>query len=213
MWDNVLSIIATAISAGTLIFTIFQTNRAYRNANKPILLLSSIMLEIDKVKVYGGKNISWTGKQKFPDNYLGIIERTSKSNSYEDFNDVHYLLINSCSSDTSSDDIGLILNVLNFSIENNGVQVSELSIKRGYSITNDKEPLAGMTINVKIPVKNDVISIPIAYVYPYYAMSSMNLGNIAKLTESDDKSSIVLYNRNDSVFFFTRTSRRDYWIY
>ena len=110
MWD----IVATTISIIALLITFFQTQKSNKLAkeanyiaNKPKIKLSSIIIEPSKIEVYGGGKILLPSK--LTEEHVGIIKNNYRSLNTVYFNNVPYVLFNSCDKNTKENKIGLII--------------------------------------------------------------------------------------------------------
>ncbi len=197
-FETVISLLSLMISAISLI-SAHNANciseksneiaaRALESQIAPQLELTKIEFDPSKVKVYGGKNITWTGKKDLTNELYQKIKETSRSNHMVIIDGKKYLLINLCYEDTARDDIGLILDALCFEAEYEGTSIVEFSLDRVYSLIGSNTPFEpDMTLNVHTNITGSTITIPIAYACPHFIASSLNLGNIASLSQKTNE--------------------------
>lgn len=131
-----------------------EANRFAREANEiakkslntqiaPEIKLTKFGLDPTKVRVYGGNNISWIGKNNIPDELYKTILNSPRTNSITMIDDKKYLLINLCYKNTAKDDMGIV-DAFYMELECTKNQVAELSILKAYSLLNSTTPF-GMT--------------------------------------------------------------------
>lgn len=197
--DEVLPIFSFIVSVVSLILAFMANKKTNRFAKQsldnqitPIIKLTKLGLDPKKVKVYGGKSISWEGKNKISKELYNTISNSARTNSIVTINHKNYLLINLCYKDTPKDDIGIIVDAFYFELEYTKNEIAELMILKAYSLLDPKTPFGvdvkiNTHINLQIGSQAPVITIPIAYACPVYENSSLNLGNIAKIAANATK--------------------------
>ena len=159
----------------------------------PEIKLTKLGLDPGKVRVYGGKNISWIGKNNIPKNLYRTILNSARTISITIINDKKYLLINLCYENTPKDDMGIVVNAFYLELECTKNPVDELSIFKAYSLLNPTTPFGtDIQVDAHIDLQNSNITIPIIYACPSNLDSSLNLGNIAKIAkETTDKINLI----------------------
>lgn len=180
-----------------------EANRFAREANEiakkslntqiaPEIKLTKFGLDPTKVRVYGGNNISWIGKNNIPDELYKTILNSPRTNSITMIDDKKYLLINLCYKNTAKDDMGIV-DAFYMELECTKNQVAELSILKAYSLLNSTTPFGiDVQIDTHIEVQNSNITIPIVYACPSDLDSSLRLGNIAKIAkETTDRINLL----------------------
>lgn len=160
-------------------------NRSLNHQIAPQIDLTKLELNPTAVKVYGGKNIAWEGKDDLSDELYQQIKELALSNILTVIDGKEYLLVNLCYSDTPKDDIGLILGAFTFEAEYEGTRIAEISVDRVYSLLNSKEPfISGMKLDIRKNITKHKITLTMAYACPYNFPSSLNLANIASLAKN-----------------------------
>lgn len=159
----------------------------------PEIKLTKLGLDPTKVRVYGGENIHWSGKNDIPDELYKIILNSARTNSIKIINDKKYLLINLCYKDTSKNNMGIVVDAFYLELECTKNQVAELSILKAYSLFNQDVPFGiDVQIDAHIDVQNSIITIPIVYACPSDFDTSLHLGNIAQIVnETTDKINLI----------------------
>lgn len=197
--DEVLPIFSFIVSFFSLILAFMANRKTNRFAKQsldnqitPIIKLTKLGLDPKKVKVYGGKSISWEGKNKISKKLYNIISNSARTNSMVTINHKKYLLINLCYKDTPKNDIGIIVDAFYFELKYAKNEIAELKILKAYSLLDPKTPFGvdikiNTHIDLRIGSQSPVITIPIAYACPVYENSSLNLGNIAKIATNTTK--------------------------
>ena len=175
----------------------------------PEIKLTKLGLDPTKVKVYGGDNITWDGKDNIPDKIYKTILNTVRTNSIVIIDDKKYLLINLCYKDTAKDDIGLVVDAFYFEMEFTKNQIDELMILKAYSLLDSETPFGiDVKINTHIDVQTSTITIPIAYACPANRESSLNLGSIAKMAkETTEKIDLIKTpSKAKQIIYFLETA-------
>ena len=150
----------------------------------PEIKLTKLELDPQKVKVFGGSNIAWIGKNELTDELYRIISKSARKDSVVIINNIEYLLINLCYENTSKNDMGIILDAFCFEAECTKNSIAELSILKAYSLLNPTIPFEpDIKLNIHIDINTSTITIPIAYACPSNLYSSLNLGSIAKIAK------------------------------
>ncbi len=150
----------------------------------PEIRLTKLELDPQKVKVFGGNNIAWIGKNELTDELYKIISESARTDSIIVINNKEYLLINLCYETTSKSDVGIILDAFCFEAECTKNSITELSILKAYSLLNPTIPFEpDIKLNIHIDINTSTITIPIAYACPSNLYSSLNLGSIAKIAK------------------------------
>lgn len=178
------------------------SNQMRDDTQRPRLKLVSLSLDPQNVHIYGGKNITWAGKLPLRDDLFNVIKDSFRSDSVVTFKvekeaaPQEYLLINLCGKDSQREDIGLILNAITFSVENQNTDnpISEITIEKAYSmISNSKPfPLDMKLRNSTITIHENPFSVNLAYACCHYESSSLNLGGIAGIKASGETDIINL---------------------
>lgn len=160
-------------------------NRTLNYKIAPQIELTKLELNPTNVKVYGGKNIAWEGKDNLSEELYQKINGLALSNILTTIEGKEYLLVNLCYNDTPKDDIGLILGAFTFEAEYTGTRIAEISVDRVYSLLNSKEPfMSGMKLDIRKNITQPKITLTMAYACPYNLPSSLNLANIASLAKN-----------------------------
>ncbi len=159
----------------------------------PEIKLTKLELDPQKVKVFGGSNIAWIGKNELTDELYIIISKSARKDSVVIINNIEYLLINLCYENTSKNDMGIILDAFCFEAECTKNSIAELSILKAYSLLNPTIPFEpDILLNVHIDINTSTITIPIAYACPSNLYSSLNLGSIAQIAkENTEKINLI----------------------
>lgn len=159
----------------------------------PEIELTKLELDPQKVKVFGGKNIAWVGKNELTDELYKIILKSARTDSIVVINNKEYLLINLCYENTTKSDIGIVLDAFCFEAECKKNSIAELSIIKAYSLLNPTIPFEpDIQLNIHIDINIPTITIPIAYACPANLYSSLNLGSIAQIAkESSEKINLI----------------------
>lgn len=178
------------------------SNQMRDDTQRPRLKLVSLSLDPQNVHIYGGKNITWAGKLPLRDDLFNVIKDSFRSDSVVEFKvekeaaPQEYLLVNLCKEDSQREDVGLILNAITFSVENQNTDhlISELTIEKAYSmISNSKPfPLDMKLRNSTITIHENPFSVNLAYACCHYESSSLNLGGIAGIKASGETDIINL---------------------
>lgn len=167
--------------------------KAKKDANKPSPKIRSLFLDPQNAYVFGGGNVKWTGKKKLREDQLKVIHSTFRSDSIVKFMiepDGHpeeYLLVNICDKESRDEDIGLILNAITFTAENDGPPIIEMTINEAYSMTSQNEsfPTDMKVRNSTIIWDKSSINIKFAYACRFNQASSLNLESIAQIIEKE----------------------------
>ena len=150
-------------------------------------------LELDpsKVKVFGGHNVAWSGKDNLSKELYEQIINLAYSNTLTEIDGNEYLFINLCRKDTLQEDIALVLNAFCFEVKYSGeFLINKLSVERVYSLLDSKSPFQpNMKLNVHKNITGTTITVPIAYAYSFTASASLNLPQIAEI--SNNKENII----------------------
>lgn len=163
----------------------------------PEIELTKLELDPQNVKIYGGNNISWTGKKDLPDELYEIILKLARTNSIMIFDNKEYLLINLCYENTAKDDVGIIFDALCYEGKCTKNSITELSILKAYSLLNPTIPFEpDMGLNIHIDINTSTITIPIAYACPSNLYSSLNLGSIAQIAGQTTEKINLISNPN-----------------
>lgn len=172
------------------------------DTQRPRLKLVSLSLDPQNVHIYGGKNITWAGKLPLRDDLFNVIKDSFRSDSVVTFKvekeaaPQEYLLVNLCKEDSQREDVGLILNAITFSVENQNTDhlISELTIEKAYSMisSSDPFPLDMKLRNSTITIHENPFSVNLAYACCHYESSSLNLGGIAGIKASGETDIINL---------------------
>lgn len=210
-WGLVVSILAIAVSIAALVISYqantmvkegnkiaMEANRiaedADRNANRPILREPTLVFDPSDVGVFGGAKIHLVGKKALTEEQLKVIRNTHRSNakvslSVEPNGEKRdYMLINLCKERTLDEEIGLIVNALVLEFENEGEQIIELTINEGYSMTSPEESFpTDLHIGESNYVFNGANRMRVAYAYGVDDVSSLYLGDIAKLIAAGEQ--------------------------
>lgn len=178
------------------------SNQMRDDTQRPRLKLVSLSLDPQNVHIYGGKNITWAGKLPLRDDLFNVIKDSFRSDSVVTFKvekeaaPQEYLLINLCGKDSQREDIGLILNAITFSVENQNTDnpISELTIEEAYSMISSSKPfpLDMKLRNSTITIHENPFSVNLAYACCHYESSSLNLGGIAGIKASGETDIINL---------------------
>ncbi len=175
-----------------------EANKFAREANEiaekslynqiaPEIKLTKLGVDPTKVEVYGGDNITWSGKKEIPNNIYRVILNSTRTSSFAMINNKKYLLINLCYKDTAKDNIGVVINAFYLELECTKNQVTELMVLKAYSLLDSETPFGiDVQINSHIDVHASTITIPIAYACPANRESSLNLGIIAEIAQDQD---------------------------
>lgn len=196
--ETLILSLSLAVSVISLIFA-YNANSISKKANEiaeralnsqiaPQIRITKIETDPAKVEVYGGKNIPWSNKITLTDDIFKIIKKTSRSTRMVVINGKEYLLINLCYDDTAKEDIGLVLNAFCYEAEYEGTEIVELSLDKAYSLLTSDTPFEpDIILDVHKSIIGSTITIPVAYACPHFLASSLNLGNIASLSQNTDE--------------------------
>lgn len=205
IFNEILPYIAIAISiwAVSLSKEANEISKQMRDdAQRPRLEFVSLSLDPQNVYVYGGRNITWAEKLPLRDDLFEVIEDSFRSGSTVKFavneGDIpqEYLLVNLCKEGSPREDIGLILNAVTFTVENQNTDnpINALTIKESYSMINNNEPFPlDMELdNSAISIHENCFSIHLAYACCFNQPSSLNLAGIAAIKASGETEIINL---------------------
>lgn len=171
---NINSRKANNISQESMDFQIAPTN----------IYLTKLELDPSKVKVFGGRNVAWSGKSDLTEELFKQITDLAYSNILTIINGKEYLLVNLCHKKTLKEDVALILDAFCFEAQYEGkFFINKLSVERVYSLLDLESPFKpNMKLDIHKNVTGTTITIPIAYAYPFNSSASLNLARIAEIS-------------------------------